>query len=62
MSTKFKKGDIVTVYNCTLGGRRFKEGVAKVIHKEDFGEDFYVVRFAGDRGLYSRNLIESEKL
>ena len=60
MSNKFKKDDVIIVYNLTLTGRKFKEGIAQVVRKEKPEGSFYLVRFVGHRGLYSRDLKESE--
>ncbi len=60
--TNFKKGDRVKVFNLTLIGGKFYEGVAVVCGKAEEGGTFYNVRFVRDGFRCVRNLNNAEKI
>jgi hypothetical protein len=60
-----KKGDLVEIYNTTIGGKQVTEGTAKLIRPSDIGNEglndgyeFWQVEFTDQKGEYFDRIIK----
>lgn len=50
----FDLGEIVTIFNCTLGGKFIIEGTAAIAGFVSDVDEQYFVRFRGEKGIHQR--------
>lgn len=49
MTHQFKRGDLVTIFNCTYGGKFIIEGAAKIVRPVKDVDEQYVVQFLSEK-------------
>jgi len=54
MDHNFKRGDIVTVINSTIGGKAIIEGKASILKPTGLSEDHYEVKFVNSLDICDR--------